>query len=205
MLSHSSNPFLDPAVRSALVRAHPVFQARLDDLPRQVGGCAWGAALIACVLAEQGVDSQVVIGTFRRGRWRSDHCWAQGGDWILDWAAGQFKVGTPWLLTPACDGRYVRATGQDLSIPAQVIGGWPGRHACARISQVMAPWPIEQQAAGPAFEAFLTQGLAAARGEAKPEREHKNTGTQESVLGEDGIFIDAEPSKTLVRRHLLTR
>lgn len=148
-------------MRRQLARAHPAFQERLDDLPRQVGGCAWGAALIASILGQAGVPAQLVIGTFRRGRWKSDHCWAQAGGWILDWAAGQFKIGN-WVMTPDCDPRYLDKRGCDMHDPAIVIEGLPRKEAIQALADAMRDWPTQQQASGEDFERFLARGMALA-------------------------------------------
>lgn len=169
------NPFRAPRIRKGLVRAHGVFQERLDDLPRHVGGAGWGAALIASILGRAGIEHELVVGTFQRGRWQSDHCWVRSGNMILDWAGEQFKM-SPWVETVASNPRYIDKRGTDLREDAVIIGGFPGDDALARLAQAMTQWPEEQRASGNAFKTFLERGLtrAIATDESGPQHEDEN-------------------------------
>jgi hypothetical protein len=157
----SDNPFR--AAQAALVNAHRVVTTHLEDLPRQVGGCAWAARLGAAVLCAQGLPGEWVVGTFKRARWQSDHCWVECQGWILDWTVRQFKVNSDWLITPTEDPRYqyLRHFQQDPQTRiAQRFPGLLPEAQRSRLENTFAQWPEHEKPFGLEFDRFLAQGLA---------------------------------------------
>lgn len=166
MFYSPDNPFQAPSVRGSLVRVHPIFKERQENLPRGVGGCAWGAVALADILQSHGFESEIVIGTFKRGRWQSDHCWTRSQGWILDWAVEQFRVNTPWLLTVIEDPRFqmVRPDGS----PAISIAVEPGAEITQKLEQVFQHWPEDQRPYGEEFDEFRQRARSASMTPASP-------------------------------------